>query len=234
MKAAKDDILQKLMQPGTTPETARPPEADLHHLTSLGVPLEETGPNCYRIDTTQVGVFAGLSTLTRMLVNDFLEQCGLGITDVLVQRKLLPLLNPELIEAGVEWIMIYARLEATEDIPIRHQDFSQAIEVVFHSIQSARWGGVLFPGYFNRGAESRSKTALLFPFYMDEKHDYFILVEYESNGKFLRITIENARLSRIQLKHVPHRVVDNLDRFHLIPDLRQHARQIYQSILRAC
>ena len=232
MKAAKDDILQKLMQPGTTPETARPPETDLHHLTSLGVPLEETGQNHYRINTTDVGVFAGLSTLTRMLVNDFLEQCGLGITDVLVQRKLLPLLNPELVEAGVEWIMIYARLEATEDIPIRHQDFSQAIEVVFHSIQSARWGGVLFPEYFNQSAESRSKTALLFPFYMDEKHDYFILVEYESNGKFLRITIENARLSRIQLKHVPHRVVDNLDRFHLIPDLRQHARQIYQSILR--
>lgn len=227
-----DDILQKLMGQDPLPEGKKEHSDAAHHLTSLGVPLEKSGANRFAIDTTSVSVFSGISTLSRILANDFIEQCGLGISDVMVQHKLLPQLNPELYAAGVEWITIYARLEATEDLPIRHRDFNDAIELVFHSIQSARWSDLLFPNSYNEKKSVRQKVALLFPFHLYWDRDYFILAEYESPGKFLRITVENAHLSRIHLKHVPHRVVDNLDRYHLIPDLRQTARQIYQGILK--
>lgn len=227
-----DDILQKLMTPDPLPENAEKHSDVEHHLTSLGVPLEKSGANRFTIDMTGVSVFSGISTLSRMLVNDFIEQRGRGISDVMVQHKLLQQLNPELYAAGVEWIMIYARLGATEDLPIHHREFNDAIEIVFHSIQSARWSGLLFPDSCNGKKNAGQKVALLFPFHLYGDRDYFILAEYESLGKFLRITVENAALSRIQLKHVPHRVVDNLDRYHLIPDLRQTARQIYQGILK--
>ncbi len=227
-----NDILQKLMTQDPSPEDKEEHSDAAHHLTSLGVPLEESGENRFTIDTTSVSVFSGISTLSRMLVNDFIEQCGRGISDVMVQHKLLQQLNPELYAAGVEWIMIYARLEAAEDLPVRHQEFNDAIELVFHSIQSARWSGLLLPDSCIKKKSAGQKVALLFPFHLYGGRDYFILVEYESLGKFLRITVENARLSRINLKHIPHRVVDNLDRYHLIPDLRQTARQIHQGILR--
>ena len=227
-----DDILQKLMTSDPLSGNAEKHPDSEHHLTSLGVPLEKSGENHFTIDTTDVSVFSGISTLSRMLVNDFIEQCGRGVSDVMVQHKLLQQLNPELYAAGVEWIMIYARLEAAEDLPIRHQEFSDAIEIVFHSIQSARWSGLLFPDSCNEKKSAGQKVALLFPFHLYGGRDYFILAEYESPGKFLRITVENASLSRINLKHIPHRVVDNLDRYHLIPDLRQTARQAYQGILR--
>jgi len=227
-----DDILQKLMTQDPLPEGKGEHSDAAHHLTSLGVPLEKSGTNSFAIDTTSVSIFSGISTLSRMLVNDFIEQCGRGISDIMVQHKLLPQLNPELSATGVEWITVYARLDAAEDLPIRHQEFNDAIELVFHSIQSARWSGLLFPDSRNKKKGAGQNVALLFPFHLYGNRDYFILVEYESSGKFLRITVENARLSRIQLKHVPHRVVDNLDCYHLIPDLRQTARQIYQGILR--
>jgi len=227
-----DDILQKLMTQDPLPEGNGEHSDTAHHLTSLGVPLENSGGNHFTIDTTSVSLFSGISTLSRMLVNEFIEQCVLGISDVMVQHKLLPQLNPELYAAGVECIMIYARLEAAEDIPIHHREFNDAIELVFHSIQSARWGGLLFPDSLNEKKGAGEKVALLFPFHLYGDHDYLILAEYERLGKFLRITVENARLSRIHLRHVPHRVVDNLDRYHLIPDLQQTARQIYQGILK--
>jgi len=227
-----DDILQKLMTSDPLSGNAEKHTDSEHHLTSLGVPLEKSGENRFTIDTTSVKVFSGISTLSRMLVNDFIDQCWRNMSDILVQHKLLPQLNPELYAFGVEWITIYARLEAAEDLPIHHQEFNDAIEIVFHSIQSARWSDLLFPDSCNGKKNAGQKVALLFPFHLYGDRDYFILAEYESPGKFLRITVENADLSRIQLKHVPHRVVDNLDRYHLIPDLRQTARQIYQGILK--
>ena len=222
--ADNEDILQKLMTGGRA--TGTHSDADrIHHLTSLGVPLEEASTDHFTIDTTGITLFGGLSTVSRMLVNEFIEQCARGASDIMVQHKLLPQLNPELHEAGVEWIMIYARLEAVEDIPLRHREFNDAIERVFHSIQSARWKALLFPD--TNGTPS---IALMFPFHLYGKGDFFILAEFERSGKFLRLTVENASLSRLQLKHVPHRTVDNLDRYHLIPDLTQTARQIYQGI----
>jgi len=130
MKSNSDDILQKLMQKG---EPAAPVQ---HHLSSLGVPLTEQSPGQFGIDTTCLRAFAGIATLSQMLVNDVMEQCGLGITDILVQRKVLPQLTPELHAAGVEWIMIYSRLEAVEKLPSQYHEFSRAVDIVFHCLQS--------------------------------------------------------------------------------------------------
>ena len=75
------------------------------------------------------------------LVNDFIEQRGRGISDVMVQHKLLQQLNPELYAAGVEWITIYARLGATEDLPIHH---SLCLIEYLLSILKRTWACVKF------------------------------------------------------------------------------------------
>ena len=56
----------------------------------------------------------------------------------------------------------------------------------------------------------------------------------QDDGRFLRISIEDAAASRLQLKHIPHRVVDNLDRQYYLPDIQNMAMQIHQGILREC
>ncbi len=168
-----DDILQKLMTQDPLPEGKGEHSDAAHHLTSLGVPLEKSGTNSFTIDTTSISVFSGISTLSRMLVNDFIEQCGRGISDVMVQHKLLQQLNPELYTTGVEWIMVYARLDAAEDLPIHHQEFNDAIELVFHSIQSARWSGLLFPDSRNKKKGAGQNVALLFPFHLYGNRELF-------------------------------------------------------------
>jgi hypothetical protein len=99
---------------------------------------------------------------------------------------------------------------------------------------------VLFPEFFNITEDDKNHTlpALLFPFHLlySDKGEggYYFLFEHSKSGRFLRISIEDAAASRLQLKHIPHRVVDNLDRQCYLPDIQNMAMQIHQGILREC
>lgn len=207
--------------------------------TSFGVPLvrQEKG-QCF-IDMTGVKVFAGLSTFIRLLINDVIEQCVFGIADVMVRRKIDAQLTPELHSMGIEWVMLYARADTVEDMPSQAPVFERHMHTVFNAIQSERWGGLIFPEYFGQPALKKGEEppALYFPFHLGEgdvQVEYFILIEFSKIGHFLRVTIEDAGTSRLQMKHIRHHVVDKLGRQAILRGIQLIALQIHQGILREC
>ena len=232
-----NSILQKLIK--SEPVSAHTPPEDKRRFTSLGVHLEEREDGSYFIDLTDIKVFSGLSVFARSIANEVMEQCGFGIADIMVRRRVDNYLTPELAELGVEWAMLYARTDAAESLPWHHEKLDRYLRLVFNAIQTARWGGVLFPEFFHgKKAEQRDAAcpALLFPFhlYSGEENDYYFLLEYNRAGHFIRITIEKATESRLQLKHIRHRVVDNLGHKIYLPDIQLIADRVRQGIVREC
>ncbi|MFH0880520.1 MAG: hypothetical protein V2A34_12460, partial [Lentisphaerota bacterium] len=79
-------------------------------------------------------------------------------------------------------------------------------------------------------------VALLFPFHRDARDPapYFILLEHDPFGHFLRFTIEDAESSRLHLKRIPHREVELSGRRDYRQDIHGMAEQIYAGIHREC
>ena len=219
---------------GVTLEKGSPGE-----MTTLGVPLEGRGGRDLCIDLTHVRVFRNLHTFAQLLIDEVIEQCGFGTADIMVRRKVDPNLTPELAAAGLDWVMIYARLDAAESLPFDHRHFGNCMQTVFRALQTQRWGGVLFPDFFgvDKSGADETPPALLFPFHLREEEaetGRYFLVEYGRAGRFLRITIEDAGSSRLQLRHIPHRVADLTPRRSCLADVHLVAEQIHQGILREC
>ncbi|MDD5167596.1 MAG: hypothetical protein PHN75_02175 [Syntrophales bacterium] len=239
MKRDVGDLIRTLIRDQEEKREATAPEGQ-GELTALGVPLVRRHDRHFVIDLTNIRIFRNLHTFAQLLINEVLEQCGFGVADIMVRRKVDPNLTPDLAAAGLDWIMVYARLDAAESLPFYHQHFGNCMQVVFRALQTEKWGGVLFPGYFGPSPDSTGEDppALLFPFHLhekegDERGRYF-LVEYSKAGRFLRITMEDAITSRLQLKHIPHRVVDQAVRHSYLTDVYLVAEQIHQGILREC
>jgi hypothetical protein len=216
------------------PESTSPPE-----LTTLGVPLVRRDARHIVVDLTHIHVFRNLHTFVQLLISEVLEQCGFGTADIMVRRKVDSSLTPELAALGLDWVMLYARLDAAESLPFYHQYFGNCRQVIFRTLQTQRWGGVLFPDFFDLHGSSPAEAtpALLFPFHLQGEegpNGHYFLVEYSPSGRFLRITIEDAGSSRLQLKHIPHRVVDQEVRQSYLPNVHLIAEQVHQGILREC
>ena len=207
--------------------------------TTLGVPLVPRDEHEFTIDLNRIHAFRNLHTFVHLLAGDVMEQCGFGIADVMVRRRVDPDLTPELAGLGLDWVMLYARIDAVENIPFDHDHFSNCMQVIFRTLQTEKWGEALFPGVFGEESlrQSAEPVALLFPFDLTQqetKGSRYFLVEHSRIGRFLRITIEDASLSRLQLKHIPHRVVDQTAGASLIGDVHLIAEQIHQGMLREC
>ena len=206
-------------------------------MTTLGVPLERRDERRLVVDLTDIRVFRNLHTFAQLLIGEVMEQCGFGAADIMVRRKVDANLTPELVEIGIDWVVIYARLDAAESLPFYHKHFGYCMQVIFRTLQTKRWGGILFPEFFENpsSAEGQDPPALLFPFHLHEEQDgQYFLVEYNRSGRFLRITVEDATSSRLQLKHITHRVVDLNVRQSYIPNVHLIAEQIHQGMLREC
>lgn len=234
------NLIQSLIHGKTSPErpdsSAQRPKTEM---TQLGVPLVEIEEGHCVIDLSHVRVFRNLHIFTRLITQDVIEQCGFGTADIMVRSKIDPNLTPELSQAGLDWVMIYARLDAAENVPFDHRYFEGCMQVIFRALQTEQWGGLLFPEFFGK-VESQGKSAppaLLFPFHLHDRKDrngHYFLVEYSRVGKFLRITVEDAIASRLHLRHIPHRVVDQQVRNSYLPNVYLIAEQIHQGILREC
>ncbi len=214
----------------------RDPPAEM---TSLGVPLVRGDDRHRIIDLTNVHAIRNLHTFVRLLINEVVEQCGFGSGDIMVRRKVDANLTPELCALGLDWVMIYARIDAAESLPFYHCHFGNCMQVIFRALQTQRWGGMLFPDFFGIPGSSAEAAppALLFPFHLqetDNRQGQYFLVEYGRSGRYLRITIEDAASSRLQLRHIPHRVVDQRVRQSYLADVHLIAEQIHQGILREC
>lgn len=241
MKRDVSDLIQTLIKDQEVKDASAPFGGARSELTSMGVMLTANGERNFSIDLTNVHVFRNLHTFTQLLCNEVIEQCAFGAADIMVRRKVDPNLTPELAAAGLDWVMVYARLDAAESLPFFHSHFGNCMQVIFRTLQTQKWGGTLLTDYFGipyrETAGTEAPPALLFPFHLRDgkgEDGHYFLVEYSKSGRFLRITIENANHSRLQLKHIPHRVVDQSVRSSFLPDIHLAAEQIHQGILHEC
>jgi len=231
-------LLQKLIQEQESEDAGRPLQKE-HFLTSLGVPLVRAEQNHFTIDVSDLRVFSGLSTFVQLLTHEVIEQCGFGAADIMVRRRLTPQILPEMVDMEIDWITIYARTDAAESIPFFHKKFGHFLHTVLGVIQTPKWGALLFPHYFGRREKEDPSQipALLFPFNLLKSGDdtgYYMILERSLPGRFLRVTIEAASSSRLQLKHIRHHVVDNLDRHINLPQMHVIAEQIHHGVIREC
>lgn len=252
-------ILHRLMQtPGlaTNKRGERPPAQP--GLTSLGVPLLAEADGHYVIDVSEVKIFIGIAEFLRTLATEVLHHTRDTLRDVMVQCEVDPQATPELSKLGVDNVSLYARSRVARGIAQRQKPFLHLLRLVFDAIQTERWGAVLFPHAFGHDEPDTTtdRPALLFTMQRrnaandtlqpdsggpagnrdsDTTHgELLLLAEYEPEGAFLRITVEDARASRLFLKRIPHRVVQDLARRHCLQDTYRIAEQIFQGIQREC
>lgn len=210
------------------------------HITSLGVPLIEQGAARAFLDLTNIRVFTGLSVVARMLGDEVIEQIQAGDSDVVVQRRVIGDITPELAAIGLSRVLIYARTPVLQNLRDFQDAFQEQIRTVFGTLQRPRWGSVLFPELFPELLPERSHgaaRALLFPFHLHsdlEDIDYFFLVERHAELRFLRITIEPVQASRLDLARITHVVVDDLERRTYIQGLTRAAETFRLGLLREC
>jgi len=215
------------------------PSVNDKSLTSLGVPLVKKEEGLWTIDLNDLKLFTGLSVIARVLGDEILDQCRAGKSDIVVQRRVISEITPELASLGLSSILIYARNNILEHLPQYQDDFHMQIRTVFGTLQRPSWAGALFPELFPEAAEDKTQNppALLFPFhlhYQAEEIDYFFLVERDIQGQFLRITIEREQDSRLNLSKIPHRIVNDLSNRVYLQGLTRIAESIYFGIQREC
>jgi hypothetical protein len=240
MKKQVKDILSQIIRESAESDKQRN-EAALtgREITSLGVPLSQREDGTFIIDLTAVRIFTGITTFIQMLTGEFMDQCSSTDFDIWVKYKIDSQVTPELAATGISHVCIYCRNSVSRQLSSVQDKFSQQMRHIFTAIQSSKWGGLLFPEYFgvSRDDDSREQiVALLFPFHLQENADseeggYFFLVEHEKSSGFLRITIEDASESRLQLRHIPHRVVARLGHEDATIDYDAISEAIFRGIL---
>lgn len=240
MKKQVKDILSQIVR-DTGESSQRRSEAVLtgRGITSLGVPLNKKEDGAFSIDLTEIRVFTGITTFIQMLAGEVMDQCLSSNFDVLVKYKIDSRVTPELAATGISHVCIYARRSVSRQLCAVPERFSQQMMYVFNTIQLTKWGCQLFPDYFCIPQDDKSEfqpSALLFPFHLQDSPDsevdsYFFLVEHEQSSGFLRITIEDSRDSRLQLRHIRHRVVARLGREDTVSDFAAIAEAVFHGIL---
>ena len=207
----------------------------LEKTTSLGVPVKKKDDNLYRIDLSELKPFTGLSVIARMLGDDILEQIKLKNTDTVVRRKLIKEITPELVNLGINRIIIYSRSNVLKKLPDFAEEFHDQIRTVFGTLQRPRWGGQLFPELFSDRKDVNVFPALLFPFHLhfeSEDINYYFLVERDSHEGFLRISIEPQQENRLNLSTINHVVVDDLEKRNYLQGLSRFVDSIHHGIMR--
>ncbi len=237
-------LLQSLMKsPRLTKELPKGKAPSGTELTTLGVLLIRQDDGRFFINLTGVKVFSGISEFVQLMAGNVIQQSASSQADIMVQQVVDSQLTPELDEMGIAHVLLYVRSKPARQLLGFQEAFRRKLRLVFDIIQSPRWGGLLFPSFFGvrddhrAGEAQQDLPALLFPFHIrpqSPEEDHYLLVEHDPEGKFLRITIENAAESRLYLKRIPHRVVKDLDHRYSIQDKGKVAEQIFQGIHREC
>lgn len=183
------------------------------------------------VDIGSIRVLKGLTILAESLAKAIIEQSVFGRGDLMIEQRVDPDLQPELYAAAVANVCFTARLTVLEDLP----QFYQAIGFQFRSMLNALQKDELYRELFP--PEGKAPRGVLFPFHREADADvsgFFYLIEYVPNGRFMRITLESARDSRLRMTRIPHVVMDRMDLIHARLDIPSSAGIIAQGIVEAC
>ncbi len=236
-------ILDNLMRSSRFAKSKK--EREVPHgaqLTSFGIPLIERDDGSFLIDMTAMQVFSGIPGFVSSLAKQVLEQCRNSSADILTQIMVDSENTPELAALGITHVIVYARGPVARHLIENQEGFIRHLRLVFDAVQTPKWGGLLFPRAFETEEEGSCRPAehedlaMLFPFHTtcEGASRYFVLLEYDRDGRFLRLTIEDAAQSRLFLKRIPHRVVNEIGRQHYRQDIAIMAEQIFTGIHREC
>ncbi len=227
-------LLGKLKRNGDKSPGEKSLSGLLEQLHNMGIPFLSQEDGLILINLANIHIFSGLSKWTHIMANDILEYCRTKNTDMLLSRSVDKKLTPELYELNISAISFYMRRSLSKRILMHPELFYNHLHIVFDSLQRARWGGLLFPGYFKkeRSDQTPEIPALMFPFHLsrDKEAEYYFLLEYVEGEGFLRITIEDSKDSRLYLKRIPHRTVPQVETRQYLHDIDKIAEQILLGI----
>jgi len=209
--------------------------------TTLGPDLVRRG-RIWELDLSDLKIFRGLSILSQLLCDEILDAVENTPGDLSILYKINPNINPELAELRISHIQIYARAGILKEAYVFREEFQYHLRTVFGTIQRLSWAGVIHPEFFAHGPTGATSRALAFPFHLiseNERIEYqFILERVESAGRpgdyFFRLSIESAEKANLNLKNIPHAVVDDLGKRKYMAGSTRIAESLTNSILISC
>jgi S-adenosylhomocysteine hydrolase len=189
-------------------------------ITSLGSFLNEMESGIFRVDMNQFLLLSGYDIIVKNIVANIEEQYKKKQPEIMVHYKISPEISPELLELGVSNITFYAKSSIFKGINFIKKELLLQIENVIFSIQNPRWRKILFEtNSSNLSNLTFQNTSLIFPFYLfskDTNISNLIIAEYDIDSKSLCLTIDDSEEGRLNYEHIPHRVVNDLNkRIHI-------------------
>lgn len=183
--------------------------------TSLGPTLVRQN-GIWTLDLSDLPMFQGLSVLARALGDLVIEQLREDGMDLVVERSISALQNPELLLVlGVARVKLCTEHEIGETITAFPNQFQDYLRAILGTLQLRHYREALFP--FDPATPSR---ALVFEFLFPEgapvQATRFVLERIlsrrDGNRSYLRITVEKANGRRMDLDSLPHLWVRDLER----------------------
>ncbi len=209
--------------------------------TTLGPDLVRRD-GTWKLDLSDLKIFRGLSILSQLLCDEILDTVENAPGDISILYKINPNINPELADLRISHIQIYAHAGILKKTYVFREEFQYHLRIVFGTLQRLSWASIIHPEIFMPESSNAISRALAFPFHLisnNENVDYqFILERVGSTGRpgdfFFRLTIESSDKANLNLKSIPHAVVDDLGNRTYMAGSTRIAESLTNSILIAC
>ncbi|WCL49425.1 hypothetical protein [Leptospira sp. GIMC2001] len=210
--------------------------------TSLGPSLTKEADDLMSIDLSKLQIFWGLSILSRTLGDEIVQRIQSYPGDISFLHKINPNINSELLEMHIGYIQIHARAGVLKDILLFRDEFQDHLRCVFGTFQRQVWAKIIHPEFYGEDPKFSPSKALVFPFHHtspNENVDYQFILERVQNqvepGEFLfRLTIENFDRANLDLKSLPHVVVEDLKSRIYIAGSTKISESIHSSVIGGC
>ncbi len=187
---------------------------------SVGIPESPSG-STLEMDMREVRILPGVPLVAAQLVDEIVEQCVWGRSDIAVAHRLDPGIAPELMDLGIQTIQFQARLSVAEDFPAFRKHLQHRLQAVLSLLQYPEQLQVLLDG----------ALALVFRFSDDTRHrDHCLIMEFVGESHFLRMVLENENGQRFDLDRIPHKEVLIGEDFLFLPNRERVGQDLFQSI----
>ena len=227
------DNLKKILNDLITESDRKKLVKGLSRINALDIPVVKVDDKLFAVDLNNIMIFEGMVTLVRNLLEEVREACFFGQTDVSVDITVNKGTCPTLYQLGIHKIVFYSLIENLEQLPALYPHLVNHLHYIFNALQSPAIHG----GFLTGGDSAGTVRALLFPFDREVEQDntgLHYLVEKVPGSHFLRITVEELEHSRLNFRHINHRIVSNIELIDNYFDIHQDARVIHSAVLNRC
>ncbi len=200
--------------------------------TSLEIPLVCEG-DTLRIDLTNLPIFFGLSILARDVGEKVITRYFLDRVDVEAEKKVKHSETPELAEMQVENVKVCGDYDVLERILEDREAFHEDLKTVFGSLQMQRWRHHIYP----EDPENVSHCLVFLRTRTLESGPYRFRILLErlrsskkANKYFLRVLFEGLDRRHLDLKSLPHVVVENPEGRTFIAGATRLSQMLYEQV----